>query len=281
VEITNCIFGLLVCANVVAQKSGFEGQKIDSVIVTSSSGSDHFDKKGTSTTQSHKYTIRYDNGTNQYLVRSYKIFFDKWTSEPKTSQSKQSELKKYRNWPTRKTLIDSLTLALSVSIPPNFFNIGLSLSEFLFLTDETHIRALAKSYRQLWKLTDLKEEEKKLIYSGCQNTDTFNLFLHTTFDTTGYAVVSDHGHDFRVIFYTPANKYSFEGKYPNAYLQPSYTSKTDQSFPIPLLNLNINSILVALLPSIFYLTNTLQFHSLTYPYIKWYLQRKGILYESD
>ena len=95
-------------------------------------------------------------------------------------------------------------------------------------------------------------------------------------------MLTDYGNSIYVYLSTKGKKYSFESKYPSTYHQPWYDVSNWNSFPVfkTILNFNINKQLALILPDKFYLKRTFDFQSLTYPYIKWYLKRRNILFES-
>jgi hypothetical protein len=142
---------------------------------------------------------------------------------------------------------------------------------------------VAKKYKQDWqfKRRYSSKEDNKLIYKGCQNADTFNLFLNSyKVDTGGYIIVSDYSDEMYINIICGDKKYTYEGKYPNNFKQPWYDhSDTSWISYHSLFNFDINKWLVAILPEDFYRRETIEISSFTNSYIKWYLKRKQIIWD--
>lgn len=279
------IAGLLLTSVVYGQQLKFRGLPVDTIFINGSSGHFHFDDKGTTTGRIDIYIIAFDKTTNKYVVADYKIVSLKGTYKPNTSEQTVKHLSKDNGKVISNTNVDSLLTAFSSKyVKPTFENIGFDKQEFLSLTDEKHIRKVAKQYKQDWhfKMYYTTKEENNILFNGCQNIDTFNLFLSSKFDTTGYVMVTDVWDEMRVYIKTAGKEFGFEGKYPNAFKQPWYDhSDTSNVFAGSIVNLNINRFLVAILPDKFYRRNTIELQSLTDNYIKWYLQRRDIIYNYD
>lgn len=279
------IIGLLLTSVIYGQQLKFRGLTVDTIFINGSSGHYHFDDKGTTTGRTDIYTIAFDKTVNNYVVADYKTVSMKSTYEPDTSEQTVKHLSKDRGKVISNTNVDGLLSAFSSKyVKPTFENIGFDKQEFLSLTDEKHIRKVAKRYKQDWhfKMYYTTKEKNNILFNGCQNIDTFNLFVSSKFDTTGYSMVTDVWDEMNVYIKTSDKQFGFEGKYPNAFKQPWYDhSDTAKVFPTSIVNLNINRFLVAILPDKFYRRNTIELQSLTDNYIKWYLQRRDIIYNYD
>ena len=188
------LVGLLVSNGVYGQQLIFRGFPVDTIEISGSSGYYHFDAKGTTTGREDVYLIAYDKTANKYLVFDYKKVSILNSCKPDTSIKKTKHLAKDKGKIiTNPTLNNLLTAFNSSYIKPTFENLGYNSQKFHKLTDEKHIRKVAKAYKQGWyfKMKYSTKEENKIIFDGCQNTDTFNLFVATNFDTTGYIIVND------------------------------------------------------------------------------------------
>jgi hypothetical protein len=263
---------------VFGQQINFRGFPVDTISISSSSGCSSFDHKGTWSGSDCFYIIAFDKTTNNYLVADFMKVSLRGTIKPQTitrkiKHSKQEKGKEILN-ADLETLFSAFNLKCNKS---TFENSGYDKQKFLSLTDDRHILKVANEYKQDWhfrKSYSSKEESKK-IFDGCQNIDTFNLFLASKFDTSSYVIVTDVWDKIEVRIVTASKSFLFEGKYPNPFRQPWY----DESAKIPasIVNLNINKSLALILPERFYGRNSLVLRELTYQYIKWYLQRRKII----
>lgn len=295
-RILNFIVGLLLTSVVHGQQLIFNAQPVDTISIVSSEGYYHFDDKGTTTNQSEHFIIIFDHPSNNYIFADYKSVFTTWTRKPDSSKDKTKH--KTKGQIIERSLIDSLLQAFSARyFPPTFKNLGLEQQVFSKLTDEKHIRKLAKIYKADWhfKMSYTSKEKNEIIFKGCQSHDSFNLFLSSfALDTSGYVMVTDYSDEINVFISTGTNKYSFEGHYPNKFKQPWYdhsdTIKQMMITPkdtfyfrptICIFNFNINRYLVAILPVQFYRRRPLELQSLTNEYIKWYLQRRELIYSYE
>ena len=84
--------------------------------------------------------------------------------------------------------------------------------DFQKLTDKKHIIRVAKWHEEDWhfKRAYSTKEQNEIIFKGCQNIDTLNLYLSTAFDTSGYVVVTDVDSHFDIILSTKNSNYHFE-----------------------------------------------------------------------
>ena len=171
------------------QRLTFNEQLVDTIEIVSSEGYYHFDTKGTSTAKSDRYIIVFDSIRNRYVVLDYKRVFDKWTTTPESSEKKEEHFKKYKGLSVNQNSLYSLIKAFSTPyIKPTYANIGLTKEHFLYLTNRKHIHKIAKTekFANLGLIFSDKIE-KKQVFGGCQNIDTFNLFLSSNqFDTSNY-----------------------------------------------------------------------------------------------
>jgi len=287
--------GLLILKTSSGQQLVFRGFPVDSISISSSSGYYHFDKKGTTTGTEDLYLIAFDRKSQNYSVVDYKRISILNTCEPDTATRKVKHLTKDRGRLLSNTLLDSLLTAFNLRFnKPTFSRIGYDKQQFLSLTDEKHVRNVAKAYKQDWnfRMKYSTKEENALIFEGCQNIDTFDLFLTTRFDTSGYIMVTDVWDEMHVRIKAGEKWFPFEGKNPNPFKQPWYDHSHTDSIPVsgiidsvryyyklpsPIVNLNINKALSNILPHEFHRKNSITFSALTDQYIKWYLKRRDIL----
>lgn len=262
-----------------AQQLIYKGALVDTVKITSNSSYYHFDDKGTTTGVYDVYLIVLKKETNNYILNTYQNIEYKSTFKPDTSIGKETIIQ--NNIGIDQTLIANLLKQFEITYQqPTYENIGISNKEFQVLTSKKQIIKVAKWFNADWrfKKSYSTTENKKLIFSGCQNIDTFNLYLATMFSNSDYVIVTDVEDHFNVIISTNAADYCFEGKYPNPYKQPWYDHSEKKGFgSTPVLNFSINNALVALLPPDFSRIETLKFEALTNEYIEWYLKRRRII----
>ncbi|HLP93841.1 MAG TPA: hypothetical protein VK168_07370 [Saprospiraceae bacterium] len=273
---------LFLSSTAVGQAVHFSGYPVDTIVITSSAGYYHFDKKGTTTGRTDTYTIAFDKKRSQYVASDYTSVKEKHTSRPETSTKKEKTIARYKGKLVPSALIDSLFRAVSSNeVVITFEKAGFDKQVFLLETQEKYIRKEARLHKKSWyfDLDYTTKEENEAIFDGCQNIDTFNLFLSAAFDTVGYPFVTDVWSNIHIDIKTTEKTTRLVGCYPNVFFQPWYNEDHQHSrLPDPILNLNINRYLLQLLPANFYLRHTLEFRRLTTDYIRWYLHRRGILY---
>lgn len=273
------IIGLLLTNICLGQRIILKEKYIDTIVITSSAGHYHFDNKGTSSAQSEHYIITFDSLHNTYIVADHNKVYSTTTSRPESSQDKVNHLKKHKGRVIPKQSLNALTKAFSdTNIKPNFENSGLSKERFLYLTNRKHIHKTAKAYKHNLELLFLDKEEDKRIFEGCQSIDTFNLFLSS--NEWNHMLLSDYGSSMNVSFIAKDERFLFISSSTDLFNQPWEDASTvDTMNPFnPILNFSINRQLISILPDKFYQLKNLDFPSLTFPYICWYLKRRHILY---
>lgn len=278
------LVSILLTTVVYGQQLKFRGLPVDTIFINGTSGHYHFDNKGTTTGQNDVYIIAFDKIANNYIVANHLKINFKSTYKPATTKRAIKHLNKDRGKVISHPKVDSLLAAFSTNYSKlTFESIGIDKQEFLSLTGEKHIRKVAKIYKEDWhfKMRYTTKERNDILFKGCQNIDTFNLYVATIFDTCGYIVVTDFWDEMHVHIKTASKEFGFEGKYPNVFKQPWYDhSDSSKDFAGSIVNLKINSSLVAILPEKFYRRNTIELQSLMYNYIKWYLHRRKIIYSN-
>jgi hypothetical protein len=270
---------LTLALNTSGQQLSFKNSPVDTLVIASGTGYYHFDKRGTSTGLRDEYILAFDKKQNSYRLNQYRRTRYKSTIKPETYREKAKVLQQGR--PVDRLLLANLLDQFDTTyVQLTFQNIGLSSEEFLQLTDERHIRQVAKWNGVDWKFKSKfsDKEDNAALFKGCQNADTLNVYLATNFEMSGYPIVSDYYEEFNVYITTPEQRFRFEGKYPNAIKQPWYKHADSSAIlPATILNFSINAAIDKLLPRRFSCLGSLQFESLMNRYIKWYLERRGII----
>lgn len=271
------LIGLSLSIRATSQQLKFRNELVDTLQIISSSGHYLFDKKGTYTSFTDEISITFDNKAQTYVVSHYNRTSSKATLEPPKTETKKIKTKKPN---IDLSAIGNLLAALeSGNIQPTFDNIGITSELFSTLTSADKIIQVAKWYKSDWhfkKSFSTKEQNDKR-FKGCQNKDTFNLYLKEVYKIgqTGYSVVTDVHSNFDIFVVTKAGKLHFEGKYPDPFRQPWY-DLTNESTTI--INLTINKTLTVLLPRQFHNRASIDFGALTNDYIEWYLKRQLIIF---
>lgn len=279
-KLLSIFIGLLISLSATGQQLTFKGDLVDTLKIMSNSSYYHFDTCGTTTGIYDEFVLVFSKEKNNYVLSPYQRTEYKFTFNPDTSFIKEKVLK--QGVVVDRLLISSLLEQFEITYrKPSFDNIGMTTEAFLKLTDKKHILQVSKWHDTDWhfKKSYATKEQNEIIFKGCQNTDTLNLYLSTAFDTSGYVMVTDVDDHFDVVISTDNNNYHFEGKYPNSFKQPWY-NRTDKSdfASTSVLNFSINSAIVAILPDKFSRLETLKFEALTNEYIEWYLKRRGIMF---
>lgn len=273
------IIAISISFSTSAQQLIYKGALVDTVKITSNSSYFHFDNEGTTTGVYDAYVIVFNQETNNYILNTYQSNEYKSTFKPDTSIRKERIIQKNKG--IDQTLIANLLKQFETTYQqPTYENIGISKKEFQILTSKKQIIKVAKWFNSDWhfKKSYSTTEKNKLIFSGCQNIDTFNLYLTTMFTNSDYVIVTDVEDHFNVIISTSTTDYCFEGKYPNPYKQPWYDHSVIKGFgSSPILNFTINKALIDILPADFSRIETLKFEALTNEYIEWYLKRRRII----
>lgn len=273
----SCLFG---------QQNSYKGLLVDSLIITSYSQKYTYnppvDKYPKLNRRSDYYSIVFNKEKNNYQVANNKTIFseiawDIWEGLFNYEVSKKKERKNKNN--IGKVIchenIDSLINAINIKYKqPSNTNLGI---DSVLLQDHITEHKFDENYHWceahcLGAKPYYNNEEKKTLINDCRNIDTFNVYLKTMFDTTGF-IVSDGDED-EICFniFASGEVFSYVGKYPNAFKQPWYDySEMSDGLPAPILNLDINKYLSRILPEEFPIKKTLEISGLIDDYIKWYL----------
>jgi|GEM_PF-2977388 len=261
-----------------SQQKYFMGLPVDTVEISSSSGSYHFDHAGTTTGIRDSYVIAFDKESRKYFTK-YKRTHIKLVTQPETAEYKAGpvQTESFDN----QNALDSLFVALSVRYKAlSIDQLGLSESEMSRIISKKRILKITKTYKQH---SHLKREyptmrEKEQMFRGCKNIDTLKLFLDSyKVDTSNRSpIVSDYWDEIHIRIICGNKVFSFEGKYPNTLKLP-WHFRSNSMYIRPIFNFDINKYLVAVLPPNFYRKNTIDSEALLNTYIVWYLHQRGII----
>ena len=119
----------------------------------------------------------------------------KWVSTSDSVDEKKKVYKKNIGDIIGAEVLAELINAFSVKYnKPKFENLGLNESYFYQYVIDHRIKKVAKQYHEAWqfKRKYSTKEENKIIYKGCQNIDTINLFLKEVVDTASYVITTDY-----------------------------------------------------------------------------------------
>ena len=272
--------GFIVSINTIGQQLSYKGGQVDTVKINSNSSYYHFDSLGTTSGTYDEYLINYNVEKNSYYLEFFRRTEYRITYKPDTLIEKSKILNSKKS--IDNILISNLLSQFDTSyVEPTINQLGLTSKEFQKLTKKKQILKVAKFHDEKWqfKRTYSTKEKNQKIFDGCQQTDTFDLYLKTVFDTTGYVVITDVDSRFEVEISTNKKDFLFEGKYPNPFRQPwYYFSEDGDVFTTTVLNLSINNALVEILPKEFTNFSTLKIEALIDDYIEWYLKRREIIY---
>lgn len=270
---------MTISLSITGQQLTFKGDFVDTVKIISNSSYYHFDTCGTTTGVYDEYILVFSKEKNNYILNPYQRTKYKITFKPDTSFTKKKVLKQGNE--VERLLVSELLKQFEINyLKPTFEKIGITNEDFLILTDKKHIIQVAKWHKVEWrfKKSYSTKEQNETLFKGCQNIDTFNLYLSTEFDRSAYVIVTDIDDHFDVIISTKKTNFKFEGKYPNSYRQPWYLHSNESDFTsTSILNFSINKALVDILPNNFSKLNTLKVEALINEYIEWYLKRRGII----
>jgi len=265
----------------IGQQLEFNDELVDTIFIKSHRSVYQFDDKGTTKGKANILSIVFNPSLNTYLVNQY--YQDEYarTCKPDTIQLKNKNLINKIEKKISNNDLENLLRSLVEDIDSNSLINQIDTTAFLEYVTEKKIRKIAKWYKISWyfKRRYSTKEENKSFFSSCRSTDTLKVYLNNRFDTKGYIMVTDVSNTINIWISTSYSEYCFEGKYPNPVKQPWYNhSDTSQLFATPILNLEINKSLIAILPNEFLLTNTISNEALFDDYITWYFERREMKY---
>lgn len=257
------------------QQLSFKDKQIDTLKIASNISGYHFDSAGTTTGTYDELTIYY-NYLNKKYLSSYNRTFYTTIFEPDTHFVKIKQIWKDKSISQEKLF--SLVKAFETSYRrPTPDNVGMTLKQLKKLANEEAVKRAAKQSGYAWrfdkKYSSLVKRDR--IYEDCLHLDTFALYLNSAFDSSSYVYVTDYSNTLTVKLICDSLTFSFEGKYPKPYKQPWFNKTGEYHYwPRSILNFEINSTLISLLPKDFTNRKTIELSALIDDYLKWYLHRK-------
>lgn len=263
------------------QQVNFKNESVDSIVIQANISAYKFDKKGTTKGVSNQFLIVFDSIKSKYKIEKYSKEKYLMTYLPDTIEVNTISKKIVNPYSISYGLISKLTRELSNNSKSNDLIKQIDTAQLKKILTPKQIKKVAKLKKVKWNLKKRysSKEENKLFFKECLSIESFNNFLIEEFTTTGYPVISDYSNSFIIQINTNANEYHFEGKYPNTIKQPWYTFNSSSNiFPTPILNFNINYILIKILPKDFLLIDSISNKELANQYIVWYFKRKELIF---
>ena len=262
-----------------AQAPLFKGNFVDTIKIASTFSVYQFDDKGTTIGTHEEYVIVFDKAQNKFIFDSHERTNCTITFKPDSITTRNTVFKE-RDGIDDLEIEELLRQCELWNAKPSLDQIGISTKDFMKCTNSRHIKRVGRRVGENWMFRrrySIKKENKKL-FRACQNIDTLNLYLSTTFDLNVFTVVTDFDDDFTITISTTREDYSFQGKFPNAYRQPwyMYVGK-ENTHSASILNFGINKAVLKILPKDFSREFTLKPEILIDDYIQWYLRRRGVL----
>jgi hypothetical protein len=251
-----------------AQQLTYRGEWVDSLIIASNISAYEFDDKGTTRGRYEEMVVLFSEELNGYVLSKYQRTEYIFTFKPESESSKIKV--KARDEKLDQELVSEVLKAFEVdSVQPNFSSIGLSEDEFYGLTKKKRIAKVAKRIFEDWRY--LSKGEKDEFIKGIQSTDTLNFFLNSLTPFFQEIITTDFDDHLEVCIYTKKAVYNFERNYPNDFTQPWLNQSSQTRFNTPhAFNLQVNKVLVDILPPKFSRIESLQFEGLMREYIHWY-----------
>ena len=275
------IASLLLSNCVSGQQLIFRGFEVDTVSIGNSAGYYHINEAGTTTGTEEVLIIIYNPIVKKYLVADYIRTTFKRTRNPDTTEVETKSILNGNKKSVSLQTLDSLLTAFNSNyVRPNYDCIGYERKTFLSLIDEKQVRKVAKKYNEHWQFKNAysSKNENKTLFDGCHNIDTFNFFLETKFKNKTPTIVTDVWDATSLNIKASHHSFKFSAVYPDAFRQPWYDFSDNSVFKSSsILNLNINKLLLNILPENFYRKNEFELKPLINDYIKWYLIRRDII----
>lgn len=286
---TGIIIFLLICVRGSAQKLSFRGNVVNQVLIESSNGYYHIEKKS-SIGSKHVFNIKYSEPVHKYIAEEY-LDVSYENSFADTLQNKKTSKNKCI-FKTNKNLnlyLDSLLLSLNKSIYPiDLASINTSKSDFEKMVNDKAIKKVIRQvnknesfFERLFCVLEwsfLSKAEKKGIISDCQNIDTLNDYLINQFDTAGISITRDYWDVFEIRIITNSKNYYFYCSFENGYRHPWCDNTWKMRI---ILNPEINKFLLKILPNNFKGKRSLESNQLINEYLKWMLNKREVIFLSD
>ncbi len=272
------IFTIL-CLSIFGQQLQFNGQLVDTVLISSHASAYQFDDKGTTKGKANIISIIYNTNQKKYVIDQFYQDKYKRTIHPDTLQLKTKVFKTKIGREMHSGKIKSLLNSFDKGNSDQNPLAGIDTAELKGFLTEKQIRKVAKDLDVSWQFRrrySSKENNTKF-FQGCKSMDTLKLYLSERFNTSLYIMTFDVSNTIDVWISTNKTQYRFEGNYPNPLRQPWQNyGDTSQILGRAILNLGINQSLYKLLPKGFLHKETLSNEAIVNDYITWYFERRKI-----
>jgi hypothetical protein len=262
------------------QQLFYKDKLVDTLKIASNISGYHFDSAGTTTGTYDEIVISYNGFRKKYLA-SYDRTLYTTTYKPDTQILVIKHRWKNKSISSQK-LHSLITAFENPYIRPTTNDIGLTLKQLKRYTTKADILRIAKKNGVGWRFEEkyYSYDSRKVIYDGCQHIDTFKLYLNEVYDSSQYTVVTDYSNTITVKLISDSIQFLFEGKYPFPYKQPWFNKTGEfRYWPKSILNFQINSTLIDILPKDFTNRETIEIRALIDDYLKWYLHKVGYLWK--
>lgn len=262
----------------------WEGKAVDTIRITSSIGSYGFDKEGTSTGNTSTFVIVFDSVRNGYYpVQYHKQKHTHRFSPANGHDSTKTVYKSYRRYNNRRVDINTVNrLIKSLKDTNKSVSFPIHGDAFEQLVTPKRIIAVAKLHDEDWQFRRRYSttEENNIIYKGCSNYDTFQLYLKELSEQNYMmGFVSDFWMYATVEIISGKDLTRYQTRYPDILGIPWYRIDTSKFLNYRYtLNIGVNYSLYNILPDKFLMRNQLNPENIIPSYIKWYLKRREIIY---
>ena len=259
----------------LAQPLAIKGERIDTIVIESTTSSYQFDELGTTKGISEQLFIALNTETNSYVVEAHHhIQFSRTYDEP-TNNEKLKCLNQHIGTAINNDLLEQLISSLQISLQPNSMNLSITPKDMRVNASKKEIMKVARNNDWAWQFKSKysMKEDNELFFEACQSIDTFNLFLNSKFDSILPLMVTDYSNFITVKISTSNNCYSFTGSYPDPLRQPWSNNLTPDK---EVINLNINRALEQILPDGFQNKGSISTQALFELYIVWYFKRNNM-----
>ena len=227
------------------------------------------------------YVVSYNKNTGAYSVSDYRNVRSEYYGSTGQQKTEVSHFQASKGRIVPNQLIKGFLSALSSpNEMPTLANLGIDSAEFQHFATKKKIRKVGKHFNRSWWLEWFlfTKKEKMDLLNGCQNPDTFHLFLDLKFNEVSYVLATDVSCVSIINIKADGKEFHFNRNYPNDFMIPwSDYSDTSKKFTTEIRNLGINKWIFQILPKKFHLRHSFDSQVLAYDYIKWYLQRRGII----
>lgn|GEM_PF-2959979 len=265
--------------HIQAQTLTIKGERIDSIVIESTTGAYQFDEQATTKGTSEELVLAPNTLTDKYIIVAQRqIQFSK-------SNATSSNIKKIKNVTQHvgTTIgldqMEQLIHSLQNSLAPNTSNLSITSTDMQLHVSKKKIMRVARKNDWAWQFRNKysMKEDNELFFKTCQSLDTFDIFLVNKFDSILSLMVTDYTNYIAIKIFTSNNCYSFSGSYPDPFKQPWGNNLNKQHiWNDEVINLNINRMLELILPDGFYNKESISRQTLFDLYIEWYFKRNNM-----